>query len=140
MTERDKFPFTADHARCLEQLEQWEAAIRNVQDAIGTASSVLLDDDPASEAWAADARARLRTLKYELRTEAERVSILEDRDQLNAAEFQYYVSAIQEASAHLTLNPNSTNGEEWRQQLGSALATIGYPLVQLKAKRDAAAT
>lgn len=82
-----------------------------------------------------EAREQLQTLQRELRAEAERLMLLEERQQLNPAEFMYYAPAITQASAYFTLSVDSTDGEEWRQQLAEALITITHPLFQLKGKR-----
>jgi hypothetical protein len=129
---------TGDERRCLEQLEDWEEEIRDLLTFIGPATSVARDkDEPTSGPWATEARTRLTSLKRDLGVEARRLAVGEQRRELNDAESRYYAPTIQQASAYLTLNARSTNGEEWRQQLGPALTTIGYPLSQLKAQRDA---
>jgi hypothetical protein len=93
--------------------------------------------DKKKPTWAKEARTRLTTLKRDLAAEVRRLALREQRDELNNAESRYYAPAIRQASADLTLNARSTNGEEWRQQLGYALSTIEHPHVQLRAKYDA---
>jgi len=132
--------FPADERRCLELLEKWEEALRELRDFVGPASVIAQDEaDPQSKAWAEEARTRLETLKHKLHAEAERLAFREQCRELNDAESRYYSREIQHVSANLTIGAKSTSGEEWRQQLGAALAALSEPVFQLRTKRDGAA-
>jgi hypothetical protein len=130
---------TVDERRCLEQLEEWEEVINNLTAFVGAATEVARDKhDRHSGEWVTEARAQLQTLKRELRAEAERLTTLEEGGKLNTAELNYYAPAVRQASAYFTLSVDSTDGEEWRQQLAEALITIRYPLFQLKSRDGSA--
>ena len=77
-------------------------------------------------------------VKQDLHGEAERLSLLEQKRGLSRAEANYLVRTIQRVSAYLTLKASETNGEQWRRQLGSAVAHFELPISRLKSKRDAA--
>jgi hypothetical protein len=137
MTDRGT-TFTVDERRCLEKLEEWVDEIRSLMEFIGPATTVAYDkEERGSLTWVEEARGRLETLKRELRAEAKQLSLRQQRGELNVAESRYYAPEIQKAAAFLTLDVGSEHGEQWRQQLGYALTTIGYPLFQLKERRDA---
>ena len=139
MTSNKKPAFTADEQRCFDQLEEWNDAFTVLLAFIGPTTYIAEDKEVRhSGAWADDVRTQYQTLKRQLHAEAERLGDAEQRDALNEAESRFYVRAILQADAYLTLDPKSTNGDEWRHQLGEAQMTIRYPLFQLKEKRESA--
>ena len=117
-----------DKDMCINELENFDTQIQKILSLFDERGFILPD------AFVNDAQEKLKALKQNLENEYKKRSTVKGKKNMTEVEKQYFLPAIHQTFAYLTIRVNSNPDEKWVMELKRAEQEIKYYLNALKRK------